>query len=257
VVSLAALITAVWITRHCVRGRCLMQIGTIAATLCAMGIVHLILSAEHRRPVAGVFFFTHEALAESPFFTASEVAGIEAALDVINLLSVLVPAAVLAAGCAVLVPPEPGRRRRLGEYPWLVRLLKDGMNAASAVLVVGILHMLAWLRWAIPLADPDLQGDVQGLTMAVAFYWGTAFSLMIAAFYIPATIMLSRQTEAALRRAKPAECPQDPRAWMRQEGLSLVPSQHLPKVLVVLAPLLAGPLGSALTDFVQPAAFIP
>ena len=252
VVNAGAATAACWIVGRRLRGACLRQLAVATAAVCAAGVIHLVLAAAFRWPVAGIFLSTRDALADSPLVGAGQLAGFEWIVGPINILSVLVPATVLAAGCAVLVPPAPDTPRRLSEFPRRMRLLRDVLNAASAILVVGVFHMLAWLRWPIALIDPSRQADLQALATAIVFYWGTAFTLMIAALYVPAAAMLSRQAEAALRQARPEDRPEDPTAWLRQQGLTIMPAQQLPQIVVMLAPLLAGPLGSALSGFAQP-----
>jgi hypothetical protein len=126
--------------------------------------------------------------------------------------------------------------------------LKTIVGFGSALLVAGVLHMVAWLRWPASLfQQTPLAQDIAAFSEAMGLYWGATFSLVIAAFYIPAAAHLHRRAEAVFRENKELSKGTDLEEWLRGHELAMVSSHQFPPMLAVFAPLLAEPLGSLLS----------
>ena len=123
-----------------------------------------------------------------------------------------------------------------------MRTLKEVLNAGSAILVSGVLHMGVWLRWPAALVDEkDVQEAVSGVSLAITLFWGIAFTLMLIATYGPAAAYLGSYARELLHKGPYATQISDPEQWLRSHGLFFTLSEQLPQIGVMLAPLLAGP----------------
>ena len=67
---------------------------------------------------------------------------------------------------------------------------------------------------------------------------------MLIATYAPAASALSRRANHLLAEAQQAETISDPKRWLKEHNLSITLGEQLPQIGIMLAPVLAGPLGS-------------
>ncbi|HVF10692.1 MAG TPA: hypothetical protein VNA16_07810, partial [Abditibacteriaceae bacterium] len=175
-------------------------------------------------------------------------------VSIINGFAIIAPViAILAAG-STLVPPPAGQDRDLPYFAAQMRRLKEVLNAGSALLVAGILHMGAWLRWPAALVnDKAVQEEILNLALSISVFWGATFTLVIIAIYSPAASRLSAQALRAIKndkeegKDKEGEA-KDPYKRLNEHGLAISPAQQLPQIAAILAPLLAGPVGSLLSS---------
>lgn len=108
-------------------------------------------------------------------------------------MAVLAPIIAVLAVCSVVAPS--GNSETYGPELLVRRMrqLNEVLYGGSAILVTGILHMGAWLRWPASLiADRPSQEAVLGIALAITIFWGTAFTLMLVVTYVPAAIYIQR-----------------------------------------------------------------
>lgn len=174
-------------------------------------------------------------------------------VSVVNGQAVIVPVVALLAACSTLASPISGQPPDPEFYASQMKRLKEVLTAASAILVSGILHMGAWLRWPAALVtDKTGQEAVLGTALAITLFWGVTFTLMLVATYLPAALFLARRAEALLLdRTSHATVP-EPEQWLKDHGLFLSLQDHLPQFGLILAPLLASPLSSLLLAPLSP-----
>ena len=68
-------------------------------------------------------------------------------VSIVNVHAMVMPVVALLAACSTLVPPMAGAQPDSEFYALQMRRLKEVLTAASAILVAGVSHMGAWLRW--------------------------------------------------------------------------------------------------------------
>lgn len=253
VVFLGCLLAFAAATHRSVAGPCLRRFLVVGALIAAAGIAQLVVSARTETSLSAIFFFTFRSLATAHVFPPFPLGAISTLVAVINVFAVVVPVVAIMTGCCILAPPSGGVPAS-GELRRIRRLLREYrelLNFGSALLVVGVLHMYAWLRWpAAMIEDEAIRSLVEKQALGASLYWGANFTLMIAAFYIPVTVWLSRKALAGIPSSLRENPEFDAGEWLKERGLTLSPAAKLPQILVMLAPLLAGPFGAGLSGIV-------
>lgn len=168
-------------------------------------------------------------------------------VSIVNVQAILVPVVALLAACSTLAPPNRGQCPDPEFYALQMKRLKEVLTAASAILVSGILHMGAWLRWPAALvAEKQAQDAILGAALAITLFWGVTFTLMLVSTYLPAALLLAKRAQVLLQDVSVKESVPDPEQWLKDHGLFLSLQDHFPQFGLMLAPLLASPLSSLL-----------
>ncbi len=253
IVFLGCLLAFATLAHRSVKGPCLRRFVIVGGILAAAGVVQLAFSAYSGTSLAAIFYFTFRSLMVANAFPPFPLGAISLLVLIINVFAVIVPVVAIMTGCCILAPPAGGvpEGAEIRHIRRLLREFRELLNFGSALLVVGILHMYAWLRWpAAMIDDAAIRSLVEKQALGVSLYWGANFTLMIAAFYIPVTVWLSRKALAAVPGSLREQADFDAAEWLNERGLTIAPAAKLPQILVMLAPLLAGPFGAGITGMV-------
>lgn len=224
----------------------------LSAALAIVSILGLLRISQATNPLSLFYYFTDSALGRSSLITEHARKSAEYIIVLVNVLASIIPGMAMLAACAIVsqrtyaTPHEELRvlRERMAS-------LKSLLSVGSGVLVAGALHTLMWLRWPVALlSDNAAKQAVGDWALSVTLYMGSAYSLMIVSLYVPCATSLIKQAEAALTRASPADKVEtDISAWLAKNGFSSSPIHQIPQIVASLAPMLAGPLGSAIVGF--------
>lgn len=232
-------VAAVRIVRHHVQGPAARPFHVLALVISAVGLVHLAGVDALDLPLGGIFRITMTSLEHADLFEPWRQWGIGAVVAGINVLSVIVPALIVTAAAVSALPPLDGWSE--ASLMRRARQVRQVVTLAAAFMVAGVLHMGAWTHWAGALAGGQ---GLDVLATTVTLFWGAAFTLMIASFYLPVAAVLRRLAEAEMYRQEIAA---DQRAgWLQARDLSFTWNQQLPQLAAMAAPLLAGPLSEAI-----------
>ena len=244
VVSFAALVGAGALLARHVHAALQRRYLTVLVALIGASLAHILVSSELRNAYSAIYFFTYEQLSACECLAPRELARYARTEIAVNVLSAVTPMVLLLATCAVLEPDGLDGEPALRELQDRMRRLKRLLNFASALLVAGMLNMTLWLRWPGALAADGGTASVP-VTDAVTFFWGTVFTLVIMALYVPGSMRLNRRATALLARYPEAKgSARDTEEWLERHGLSLTPTQQIPQAMAMLAPMLAGSVGS-------------
>lgn len=225
----------------------LYVLGGIGAALSLLGIVFLAALTEDDVLYRAVYGFTYQSLARSGYIHGGLLQFTHLAVSAINVLAVVAPIVAVLAACSIIAPPADGRTVTPDFLVRRMRQLNEVLYGGSAILVTGILHMGAWLRWPASLiADRVSQEAVLGVALAITIFWGTTFTLMLIVTYVPAAISVARQAHSLLETGQYAPTIPDADGWLKQHGFHLSIEQHLLQFGALLAPVLAGPVGGIL-----------
>lgn len=109
--------------------------------------------------------------------------------------------------------------------------------ALGTVLLVGdILLKRCAARWAAAYFTGDAHTSVLNLVDAITSGWAVYDSLVLAAAYIPAAVVLRNR----LRHYAAEVDQKTPPAWFEKEWLAATPLQEVSRLLAILAPFLVG-----------------
>jgi hypothetical protein len=248
-VSAGATIGSWRILNERVEGRARRPFVLFAVGATLLGLMNLVAVNLTQSPLLAVFAVTFDALSASPAIGSLQVAVIGAVVALINVMSVFVPALLLAAAAASACRLSPaGTRRRSRAVP-----CRSATSWAWPPLSwsPGVLHMGAWTHWAGATLAAAADVSLDQIAVTVTLFWGTTFTLMIASFYLPVAVRLGELAEAIMEDAGIAIA--DRPKWLGDRGLSFSLSDQLPKIAAMAAPLLAGPLSAAIGAFADTA----
>lgn len=221
-------------------------LGTGVA-LCSSGMILLATQNENHVLYRAVFGFTYLTLQGSGIIDPGLLQFAKAVVSFINVLAAITPVVAVLAACSIVAPPIRPDALDPDYLAGRMRQLNEVLYAGSALLVVGILHMGGWLRWpAALIPDKMPQESVLGAGLSITMFWGTTFTLMLVVTYLPGAIHLARRADALIRTPAFADKITDRQKWLKENGLRLTLEEHLIQFGVMLAPLMAGPLGSFL-----------
>lgn len=221
----------------------LLSIGTI---LLGIGIIGLFYQGQsHSSMYRLVFGFTFTTFSQSGLFEPQLLSHIKIILIALNTLAVIVPTIIVLAASSALIIPRDDSQPTLDSVTTHMHQLRNTLNIGSIALVTGILHMHAWLQWpAALMQDPTLQSALSGTALAITMFWGTSFTLMLMGTYGPAAATLSTQARHLLKQEQQKGTIPDSQTWLKEHDLSITLGEQLPQIGIMLAPVLAGPLGS-------------
>ncbi len=231
----------------------LFTVTIIGSILIIVGLISLIVSSLTGNALYRIiYYFSFSTLQATGLYSQAFLGHVELLLLVINILAVIVPSIVLLAAASTLAPSPKQTDDDLVHLTTQMRHLNGVLNMGSALLVGGILHMSAWLRWPTSLLnDPTEHAALSETVLSITLFWGTTFTLMLIATYGPAASYLSTQARHLAERAQQAGTIKDADRWLHDNHLSVTLGEQLPQISAILGPVLAGPVGSFLMSHVS------
>lgn len=227
----------------------LMAVIALGIFMASIGVAYIWALDETHALYRAVFSFSYDNLREAGRQRISEelLRYTMVVVSIVNVQAMVVPVVALLAACSTLALPISGAQPDPAFCALQMGRLKEVLSAASAILVSGVLHMGAWLRWPAALvADPKAHEALLGTALAITLFWGVTFTLMLISTYLPAAIFLAKRAQALLLDSHSQSSTPDPGQWLKENGLFLSLQDHLPQFGLMLAPLLASPLSSLL-----------
>lgn len=168
-----------------------------------------------------------------------------------NVAGLAVTLCLVAASCAILAPPRRGRHGAL-ELAARMDRLRVLLYSGTLALVTAVLRVNVTTQWALSYLAPESDKDkVRVVATKVIGELASAFTttqaasntLLLAAVYVPAFLVLRGR---AARLADGRMPPPAREKWLKERGLSFSFSEYVPRIVAILGPLLAGPLGELL-----------
>lgn len=251
ILAIAVIVTSVRVLQSSLTPKGFKLALVLWTGLSCAGLGHLAYASSNDTALGAIFRFTFESLQNSHFFKPLELAHIRVMVYIVNVLAAIAPFAIALAASACLAPMAAADPRlylqRLADRS---RQLKTVVNLGSALLAAGVLHMQAWLRWPIVFVDDaKLAYAMNDWSLALTIFIGTIFSLMIACVYICCAKVLAKRAVANLQQLPADAFDSSLEDWLEKHGFSSEPMRQIPQILAILAPILAGPVGAALTEF--------
>lgn len=220
----------------------------IASTITAVETIYLVSVDSQHSPIASIFKFTFDTLYTSGLYTSTQLAIISATVDIINFLSFLVVPFGIIAGCCIMHKVPINLHKGTAYFLERSRQLKKLTAGASAVLVIGIIHMQLWLNWPLALQEQTENiANLRSILLSICQYWGISYTLIITALYLPAAAYLGAQARLELLEEGDAEQKKEPEKWLLEHNMIFSPMASLPQIIAVIAPMLVGSFGSTLS----------
>ena len=163
-----------------------------------------------------------------------------------NHLGLFVAFVLLLASCAVLWPVRKAPRKAVGVLAERLRLLRALLYVGMVALVIAVLRLDATFKWALSALPEEAEGFrlVKGITSSVVSGEAAAYTLLLAAIYVPAALVLRRRGRALItpERGYTQEMGDE---WLEAQGLNVAGSAKslLPKLAAILAPVVVGSAG--------------
>jgi len=141
------------------------------------------------------------------------------------------------AACAILWQRDPNSAQDTESLKRRMNLLKPVLYVGAVTLVLAVLRLSATHSWALSYlpSENELGKAFNSLTTGIVGTLGTTYTLFIAGVYLPTALIL----RSRLKEVDPAL--PDTTGWM----------QLLTRVMALIGPLLAGPLGKLLIEVVN------
>ncbi len=139
-----------------------------------------------------------------------------------------------AAACAILWKRDVNKLLDEADLKRRINLLRPVLYVGAAVLILGVIRLSATHGWAVSYLPPnkDITTTVSSLTSGIIGSLGTTYTLVIAGIYLPAILIL----RSRLNDVAPGQT--DSSGWIKL----------VPKVIAIIGPFLAGPLGKLLIN---------
>lgn len=165
-----------------------------------------------------------------------------------NALALALAAVALLASCATLWPVRKDAADAVAEIAARVRLLRLLLYVGMVALAVAILRLSATFGWALA-ALPSTEADhtaklINIITNNVTSAEAASYTLLLAAIYVPAVLVLRRRARSLIPKDKKTTSAAGDK-WLEENGLNITASLKtlLPKLAAILAPLLVGAVG--------------
>jgi hypothetical protein len=226
-----------------VRGRARAPFLLFIAVVAVGNLAHLFAVDRADTALRGIFSVTLDAVRAEPMVSADEATAARLVVAAINVMSAIVPAVFLAAAVATTLPPLGGWNEVT--LARRARQIRQVVALAAAFMVTGVLHMGAWTQLAGATLATEADHAFDLVAVAVTLFWGTVFTAMIASFYLPMGMRLAELAEGVMDELDIDLA--ERREWLAARGLSFEPSQQLPQIAAVAAPLVAGPVSGVLS----------
>jgi hypothetical protein len=226
-----------------VRGRARLPFVLFIVAVALGNLAHLFVVDHAETALRGIFSVTVNAVQAEPAVRAGEAMAARIVTAAINVMSGIVPAVFIAAAVATTLPPLAGWNE--ATLARRARQIRQIVALAAAFMVAGVLHMGAWTQLAGATLAVAADHAFDLAAVAVTLFWGAVFTLMIASFYLPMGMRLAELAEGVMDDL--GVDVGERRQWLAARGLSFEPSQQLPQIAAVAAPLAAGPVSGVLS----------
>jgi hypothetical protein len=154
--------------------------------------------------------------------------------DALSLTSVF---CLCCAACAILWKPKPDEAEDPARLKKRLRLLRFVLFTSAAMLVISVFRLSTTLNWGasfIP-SDGEVGKFIGPLVSGIVSSLGTFYTLLIAGMYFPAMLLLRKRVNDL------AEASGAPATFLTDNNLNPSVSAWLPRIVAILAPLMAGP----------------
>jgi hypothetical protein len=120
--------------------------------------------------------------------------------------------------------------------------LRVVLYVGTLLLVISVLLLNAVNQWSISFIPPDAVEAARSFYVGFSSVFGGFHSLILAAVYLPAAYVLQRRARQLAKELPPDQQEET----LKSNGLTFSLRESMPRILAILGPLLAGPIGDLL-----------
>lgn len=122
-----------------------------------------------------------------------------------TILIFVLPAVVFGTIACLALPAGASPEERQAALAAQIARLNGLLYLSATLLVCGLLFLSAFASWPAYSLHPADAAPYQAHASSLVLYWGVAYSLFIAGFYVPVAVLLSRRsgTSAAAVLGRP------------------------------------------------------
>lgn len=159
----------------------------------------------------------------------------------------IVFAIIAATQLSPSLPSDSGFERRARHIARQAHRLHVLLYAAAAVLITVVLSMSAWLLWPVALAATnEFRTPLLNIAQGIGLFWGTSFTLILAAAYLPSAIWLNgriRELRSDPQDQGAASSSEETgNATMARFGLRQSVFSQVTQLVAILSPMISGAL---------------
>lgn len=219
--------------------------------------VFLILSAISLSSIFGILLYNHRKQYMSvllPIFEKTIERDLKNIADVmtqVNSFGFAVCLFAVLATCSILYSAnDKASRTGLKQLSTKMKYLQLILYVGTVMLVVGVLLIRSMYQWSLAF----ILRDEQAIKVAESFYSnllaaeGGFFTLILAAVYLPAALILRSRADSL--EGLPEENAEKEKQ-LKDYNLTFSFAESLPRLLAILGPLLAGPVGELFSRLSQ------
>jgi hypothetical protein len=205
-------------------------------------ILMLVITTAANIALSVALWFNNDAGAPAPLLLRATVARVLPAINVyisgFDALSLIAVISLCFAASAVLWRSKDLNDLELSRRMQLLRYL---LYMGAVLLVIGVLRLSTTLNWGASfIPSESATGKLLGILIpGIVSSLGTYYTLLMAAMYLPAALILRARARELVNENVEVEAERD--SWLSNHGLTLSYVESLPRIIAILAPLMAGP----------------
>ncbi|MGD0962010.1 MAG: hypothetical protein ABSB19_19550 [Methylomonas sp.] len=216
---LGALVWSAGIIRHCYSREHILKLGAIGLPILTLALLQIYRANDESALYNNIYHTTVLALESSPLTHPRSMANILFIIRAINILAAITPVFIMFAISSSIA--MPAAVQETGFFIQRMNYLKQGVIIGSAVMIVGIIHMFAWMQLPVAMLGEGatvLANRILDLDSSSCQFWGIVATLSLLSLYAFAAIYWQARTQAALTAMRPDF---DIPKWMEENGIAL------------------------------------
>jgi len=212
----------------------------ITSFLIAIDLIYILILNPDASPLVHIFHFNFDTLTASGLLSPIKLSAVKYIVNIVNFIAIIMVPFSIIIGCCIVKQ----KYENLAQVNKQFLLLKDFINGASAIMVVGIIHMQLWLSWPLSLT-PELANlnNLKDVIATLIQYWGIFFTLTIAALYLPIAAHLRSKAYKFINEPDSLDNNNNSNQALYQSATS-----KLPQIAALLSPMLVGSVSPALAS---------
>lgn len=137
--------------------------------------------------------------------------------------------------------PRAELYNRLAPVADQLKDLRLGLYASTLLLIVGVLRVSAIANWSLAFVSQDAVKSATVFYNTIVTITGGFYTLILVAIFPPAIYILERRAQAVTKESRLP--PDERKGILVGTGLTYSFREAFPRVVAILGPLLAGPIG--------------